>query len=342
MICHSYNVFHCVVVQTSIPVDMVKLDQQLELVIRSAWAESTLKTRNSRWKRYIDFCQSNNLTPVPGDIITVARFLIHLASSCKYTTCNNYLSSIVGLHKFFGADSSFRESFVIQLVMKGLGRRLGKNVSQKIGLSPRQMIDIHNKLDFSEVNDITKWTALVLAFRTLLRKSNIVQTTYKDDSMIVLRSDVTFSSSGLLIKVRKTKTLQASEYVLEIPVSYTDCNGLCAASMLAAHFARTQHIRDGPLFFVVSNKGDWKPLLYNDLLKFLKTIVPIIGLSPQDLGLHSMRRARAAYLQSLGISLVDIMSCGDWRSLAALSYLITPLERKKDIEALVSASLKEL
>lgn len=318
----------------------MKLDQQLDLVIRSAWADSTLRTRNSQWKRYIDFCQSNDLVPIPGEIITVARFLVHLASNCKYTTCNNYLSAIVGLHKFFGADSSFRDSFVIQLVLKGLGLRLGKNVSQKVGLTPSELVQIHSKLDFSDINTITKWSALVFSFRTLLRKSNIVQTSYKDQGMIVLRSDITFNSTGLLVNVRKTKTVQSNEYVLQIPVCFTDCNGLCAASMLAAHLGRTSHIREGPLFLILTKNGEWKPLLYSELLRFLKEIVTLIGLSPETVGLHSMRRSGAAYLQSIGISLVDIMCAGDWRSLAALAYLITPLARKKDIEKHVCSNLK--
>lgn len=112
--------------------------------------------------------------------------------------------------------------------------------------------------------------------------------------------------------------------------------------MLGADMLRTNHIKDGPLFFVLTQSGDWKPLLYGDLLRFLKKIVPLIGLSPTDVGLHSMRRAGAAYLQSIGVSLVDIMSAGDWHSLAALSYLISPLSHKTDIEKFACSELQKL
>lgn len=318
---------------------MEEIDNQLDQIIRSAWAESTLKTRNSQWKRYIDFCVSNELDYLPGDVITIARFLVYLGNTCKYTTCNNYLSAVITLHKFFGFTPHFRESFVLQLVLKGLGRRLGKAVDQKIGLNPSQLISIFDVLDLSDVNVITKWAALILSFRTLLRKSNIVQNSYKELGSVVQRSDIEFSATGVLLHVRKSKTIQASERVLHIPVNYVNCRGLCAARMLGTHLARTSHIVDGPLFYMFRKDGTYKPLLYGELLTFLKDMVSKIGLSPSQVGLHSMRRAGASFLQSIGVSLVDIMNAGDWQSLAALSYLVSPLERKQHIESVVCQSL---
>lgn len=197
---------------------MEKLDAQMGLIIRSAWADSTLKTRNSQWSRFIQFCHINSLTPVPAETLTVARFIVNLGLTCVFSTCNNYVSAIVSLQRFFGYDPQLRESFLIQLVLKGLGRNLGKQVNQKIGLTPEQLLDIYKKLDFDNVNVLTKWAAIILAFRSLLRKSNIVPTTYKDQSMVLMRSDVQFTDRGLLLNVRKTKTLQKREYVLQIPV----------------------------------------------------------------------------------------------------------------------------
>lgn len=311
--------------------DMVELDRDIEVVITSAWAESTLKTRNCQWGKFIDFCNANNLTPLPADVTTVARFLVHLARTCVFSTCNNYLSAIVSLHKFFGHEKSFREFFLIQLVLKGLGRRLGKSVSQKVGLTPTELCKMYIHIDLSEVNAITQWAALILSFRTLLRKSNIVPTVYDKYEMVISRQDVEFTADGIVLNVRKTKTLQRQEYVLKIPVNFVDKTCLCAASMLITHLSRTDHIKEGPLFYM-RKKGLWKPLLYSDLLSFLKRSVSCIGLSPTDVGLHSMRRSGAGFLHSIGISLIDIMNAGDWRSLAALSYLISPFSRKLEIE----------
>lgn len=320
---------------------MEKLDQQVDLVIRAAWAESTLRTRNSQWDRFIEFCKSNGLIPVPADPITVARFLVNLSKDCVFSTCNNYLSAIVSLHKFFGYDHSFRDYFVIKLVMQGLGRYLGKAVVQKRGLSTKNLSDIYDCLDFSDINIITQWSAIVLSFRTLLRKSNIVQTKLDDLGMVVCRSDVTHTPTGIILNVRKTKTLQKKEYVLQIPVDYVRQKRFCAASMLVTHLSRTRSVLDGPLFLLLK-KGQWRPLLYSELLSFIKNCVQLIGLPPSEVGLHSLRRSGAAYLHNLGVSLIDIMNSGDWHSLAALAYLLSPLERKKEIESLVAADLSKI
>lgn len=275
---------------------------------------------------------------MPGEVLTIARFLVHLGSTCVYSTCNNYLSAVISLHKFMGHHDNFRDYYIIMLVLMGLGRRLGKNVQQKVGITPPQFLQMYSKLDLWDVNVLTKWSALILSFRSLLRKSNLVQTKQGDYDAIVLRSDVEFNNEGLVLHVRKTKTLQKKEYVLRIPVLYNNSPCFCAASMLASHLARTSQVKSGPLFLMYRG-GLWKPLLYKELLSFLKECVTKINLNPSDVGLHSMRRSGASYLHSIGVSLVDIMRAGDWRSLAALEYLVCPFERKVEIEGKASTTL---
>lgn len=181
------------------------------------------------------------------------------------------------------------------MVLWGLGRHLGKAVSQKRGLTPKQLMSMYAKLDFHDINVITMWTAIIFSFRTLLRKSNVAQTTLKDTGMVVLRSDIEFTVDGLIINVRKTKTLQRKEYVLKIPVRFISNKSLCAASMVGSHLYRTGFTREGPLF-LVHKQGQWRPLLYADLLRFIKECVKLIGLPPEDVGLHSLRRSGAAWM----------------------------------------------
>lgn len=127
----------CVVVQQKDKVNLSEIDAEISQVIRSAWADTTLATCNSQWGRFIRFCKANGLTPIPASVITIVRFIIHLGSTCDFSTCNNYLSGIITLHKFMGHQSDFRDYFVIKLVLKGLAKRLGLNML---------------KLDISECN----------------------------------------------------------------------------------------------------------------------------------------------------------------------------------------------
>ena len=83
----------------------------------------------------------------------------------------------------------------------------------------------------------------------------------------------------LTLQGRSTKTLQHKEHVLEILVSKTSCAPLCAVALLR------DHITD---FLVLGDAFLFKPVLYRDLLSFLKDSVATIRLNPQDVGLHSL------------------------------------------------------
>ena len=50
-----------------VAVDLSTIDGEISNAIGSDWAASTLHTRNSQWKRYIDFCQTNHMIPLPAE-----------------------------------------------------------------------------------------------------------------------------------------------------------------------------------------------------------------------------------------------------------------------------------
>lgn len=83
-------------------------------------------------------------------------------------------------------------------------------------------------------------------------------------------------------------------------------------------------------------------MLYRDVLRFLKESVLMLGIPPERFGLHSLRRSRAMYLQSLGVPLYEIQLLGDWRSMAVLLYLSSTYERKIEIQHVVVSSLNAL
>ena len=329
------------IVYIYVAVNLDTLDREVSQMVGSAWADSTLNTRNSQWKRFIGFCADNDLIPLPASHHTVARFLVFQARSSKYSTVNNYLSAIVKLHQFYGHDADFRGSFLIKLVLAGIKRQLGDFTKQKIPLSPQQMMNIYVKLDLSNTAVRIMWCALIFSFRTLLRKSNFVPDRDGSCTHLVRRKDVVFKEDGATVYVYSTKTLKYQDRFLEIPLSFVDNPAFCVVSMLKEHFQTAPADKDSPLFLVPKGRG-WSALLYRDLLTFIKEIVPLVGLDPDDVGLHSMRRSGTAYLHYLRVPLEDIKCIGDWRSLAVLMYLITPLDRKISIERDVVHSLSQL
>ena len=308
----------------------------MSTVIGAAWSESTLSTRNSQWGRYLKFCAELELKALPADTHTVARFLIWQSRSSKYSTCNNYLSAINVLHRFYGFDIDFREFFLIKLVMKGLKSILGDHVKQKRPFSVEELQRMFERLDFSSENEMLCWAVIILSFRTLLRKSNLVPTSISDMAHVLRRRDVVFHPWGLMITVESTKTLRHSEYTLQIPVHYVNNPALCAASAVRSHIETVPAPADSPLFVT---RQPSSPLLYGAVLSHIKLCASRIGIEPSDVGCHSLRRSGAAHMHSIGIPLIDIMTIGDWKSTCVLQYLVTRVDRKQDIQKVVADSL---
>ena len=149
-------------------------------IVGSAWAANTVSTRNSQWRKYMTFCVDNELIAVPAEPLTVACFLVFMGGTAKFLTINNYVSAIIRLHDYFSHPTDFRNFFLIQLGLKGLKRQLGDHVEQKVPLSVSQLLSIYGNLDLRDPIVRAMWTALVLSFRTLLRKSNLVPNTSTD------------------------------------------------------------------------------------------------------------------------------------------------------------------
>ena len=163
-----------------------------------AWSDNTLKSRNSQWKKYFEFCISMGLAALPADVSTTARFLVYLSRTCKFSTINNYLSAVNVLHKYHGHDIDFRKFYLIQLIVRGLKRQLGTNVVQSRPFSKDELLCMYNNMDHSSSPDLVMWTAVTFLFRTLLRKSNYIPDTLCANS---------FLSHMLICDVREKKKI---------------------------------------------------------------------------------------------------------------------------------------
>ena len=317
---------------------MEQLDREVAHAVSMAWSANTLATRNSQWKKFIIFCSSNGLQPLPADHKTVSRFLVWIARDSKYSTVNNYLSAISVLHKYYGFDADFRDSFLIKLVLQGLKRKLGCKVIQKLPFTVDQLHCMYAVFDHTDRLMLDLWSVMVFCFRTLLRKSNVLPDAAGKLHHVVKRSDVEFFEWGMLVHVKSTTTVQFNEYVLDIPVHYVSDNAFCVVTMVKEHFRDFPAPPESPLFLRRTGQG-LVPVLYGDLLMFIKKLSSRIGLDQSKYGSHSMRRSGALFLHELRIPLTDIMSLGDWASLSVLSYLVTPDTRKHAIQGSVGLAL---
>ena len=238
----------------------------------------------------------------------------------KYSSITQYISAVVNLQKLQGLVPMSTKDFSVSRTMAGARRLLGDKVKQAVPLSPRDLARIYEFLDMSSSRDLCWWTAAIMAFRGLLRKAHV---TVSDQAIRV--SDVTFMPWGVLLRLNKTKTIQYGERSLEIPFSYAHDSIFCVATYVKRLIVSLR-LHSTDYLFQYKTGSRRVPQTYGVFSAQLKALSSRVGL--KDISSHSLRRGGASFLFSIGFTLVEIKSRGDWRSLAVLLYLTDSLERK--------------
>lgn len=279
--------------------------------------DSTRRTREYQWKKYISYCDHVSVKPIPLDPDVVCTFLLHLAlQDLKYSTINNEVSALILFDKLKDSPFDLCGDFDVHLTLKTLRRVLGDSVNAKDELFPCELQKIKEQVNMDVPPELSVWTGILFLYRSLLHKGHIFSGEF--DTNLLKRSEVEFTDYGLLISVNPSKTIQFSERKVLIPVCYVG-GPLCFVTLLRQYISLHPAPSDSPL---LSRKVDGALLQpsYSRALLCLKRWGAQAGLK-KDLGIHSLRRGAATMMSMAGFALEDIKDRGDWRSTAVLRYL---------------------
>ena len=267
---------------------------------------------------------------------TVCRFLVSVGDLLTFSTINNYVSALNSLGKFTNNDFDLRKDYGIILLLRGFKRIKGDISKPKDPISPNDLKKIFSFVDMSDAQQSLIWLIILLAFRSLLRKSHFVSTSDEDHEHLLRKRDISFFPWGCKVTVNSSKTIQFHERSFEIPIYYAN-HPLCAAKLLK-NFLSASSKRDSDFLFTSMRNGKETPVYYSVALNWLKTWSSLAGLE-KDIGFHSLRRGAASHMNNLNIPLISIQKAGDWQSLCVLDYLSIDFEQKQKVEELVSSSL---
>ena len=301
-------------------------------------ASSTNKTRQAQWRKYFEFCDDFNLIALPAEAHQICRFLVYLGSSLKYSSINNYLSGVIMLHKMYGYIHDFRSDFRVLFTLQGLRRVLGDVSCPKSPLLPQDLLCISKLVVMDKDLDLAVWACVVLAFRTLLRKSNLMPNDL-EGVHCVRRGDIESTEWGMNVSVGSSKTIQFKQRRLVISVVSAPSSPLCTVSLVQEHFRRSPTVSCNDYIFMVQRRGKRVPLDYPTALDKLQSWASVAA-PEKDIGFHSLRRGAATHMSIIGIKLEDIKTAGDWSSLSVLIYLTSPHSHKIDIDRIVANSLR--
>ena len=301
--------------------DVRKLMAEKQMFQKKFYAPNSVTTRSVQIRRYLDFIEefAGEFPPTPCPTAQVGLYAVWLARTMKYSSVTNYLSGLNFFLKQEGATPIDYTQFDLATTLKGIKREKGVPPRQATPLLPDMLRRIFSLL--SPTLGHTAWRAAVLcSFRGLLRKCQI---TLSDSTL--RRRDFRFLHWCMIISIRRSKTTQFRERVLEVPVARCPDSDLCAVFWTEKHFRQLPAPPGALAFRLPTPEGASSPMRYNTYQGTLKHFSAEAGLDPDTISSHSLRRGGCTYLSLCGATLEELRTRGDWSSDTVFLYLKSPL-----------------
>lgn len=227
-------------------------------------------------------------------------------------------------------------------VLAGSKRLLeeGTNANRKLPITLDILHRIRCHLTPNDIKDKVWWTAALMAFFLLLRKSNLAlpqpgmrrKCNLPDlmkrpstlQSPTVRRADISTTADRVWINLMATKTRPSGggRPVLRLPLPAVPGHPLCPTTALV-DLLRDQANRplDEPLFGWQAPGGEWEPMSHAFFTRRLKQLLVKARIDPKAFSGHSFRRGGATFAFSqAGLPQLYIKAMGDWISDAFLLY----------------------
>lgn len=259
---------------------------------------------------YLSFCKLMDYIPVPATEDTLCKYAVYLSGRLCYTSIKQYFTIIKHMHSQLGFNYIGDKNYKLGCLFRGLRRTLGDKSKPKEPVTPSILVKFLSQLRMDTISDTAIWSAALIAFFALLRRSNVVG---------LRRSDIKFVPDGLEIELRWTKTIQFSERSLIIPIPRIPGSPLCPYQATMLHFRKTPFVLPtGPAFVTnLTSTG----LSANLFISSLKTALAKYGYDQSQYSGHSYRRGGASFLYQCGVPLHTIQQLGDWHSDAYQRYV---------------------
>ena len=318
-----------------IPTDWSRLLGERERYERHQYAETTNQTRSVQVQAYLAFCEEyvDQVEPYPCNVNQVCLYMVYLARRLCFSSIRNYISALNNHLKDLGYTPVDYECHAVRKCLRGIRRVKGDGVRQAEPLLPGMLKRMFATMQ-ATAGHVAVRAAMLVSFRALLRKCHVTAS----DSTI-LRGDVVFHGWGLMLHIRKSKTVQFGERVHKIPVVRVRDVALCAVHWVEEHFRQCPAPAEARAFRVPRG-GYSVPLEYSYYLGVIKCICGRSGLDSSLFSTHSLRRGGATYLRMCGASLQEIKERGNWKSDVVYQYLQLSLVERLALDKRVAMCLE--
>lgn len=295
------------------------------------YAPSTQKAYRTHRRSYLAFCAAIGVDPVPASSNTLCRYAAMLARTLKFTSIKQYMNIIRLLHREWELPNPLTDNFQLDCVLRGIKRGLGDTPSRKLPITPALLLQFLGKLDLRSPTDSAVWAAALLLFFGLLRRNNaLCSPSTFDPEGSLRRQDISVHEWGMLVRIRRTKTIQNKERCLMIPLPRMPSHRLCPVQAIFHAFSLTPGApSDGPAFVLPCAAG-FRPLSPAAFVSRIRSLVSLCGEDSTRYAGHSFRRGGASWAYSSGVPVDTIRILGDWRSQAYTAYISPNLSCVRD------------
>lgn len=273
-------------------VQLQGLQSDLRASQRAAYAQGTTANLRTQCRSFLLFCIYFSLVPFPAHCNTICLYVQFLARSFKSVSAiKNYVAGVKFLHLILDLPFVALSNFQLKLVIRGLTRLKCYTPKQALPITPFILQKMHPHLHCSNPLHAALWCCFLLSFYLFARKSNMVPPSHKkfNKNKQLQRQDIKVCSAGLLVRIKWSKTLQAAERVLYIPVCAIPGSFMCP---VAAYHNMCRLVRappSAPAFLVPHQKG-LVSLTHASFTSHLKRLLGLAGVAPAAYSGHSFRR----------------------------------------------------
>ena len=261
--------------------------------------------------------------PVPISSADLGRYIALLSSRLSFSSVRQYLNAVRLMHLEAGYPNPLVNNWYITSIIKGLRRHKGDSTHQKLPITTDILFRILSILDFKRPFDLTFWAVCLVGFFTFFRKSNLLIPAMDkfDQARHLCRSDVCLSSSGAVINVRWSKTIQFKQKILQVPLPRIAGSPFCPCTALLLTLAHIPEPNSPTPLFCYPSKSGPIPITHGTFVAHLRQCLAKLGFNPSEYSGHSLRRGGVNFALQCGIPTEWIKLQGDWVSNAYERYV---------------------
>ncbi len=269
--------------------------------LKNSKASNTLRAYKSDFKDFAAFCAKHGLISLPTEPKVISLYLTHLSKNSKISTLRRRLVAISMVHKLKGHYLDTKHPIIIENLM-GIKRLKGTFQKGKKPILIKHLKLIINVINECKIDNIMKLrdkTLMLIGFGGGFRRSELIS---------IDHDDLEFSSEGLKITIKRSKTDQYGEGMIK-GLPYFENKTYCPVENLK-NWLEISKIKTGPIFRRFS-----KGLILNDkrltdqsVVLIMKKYLNLAGIESKNFAGHSLRSGFATVAADAGADERSIMA----------------------------------